>query len=728
MKENSLSWEWQTDKNTFDNVNVSHFKNTRFSTLMSLILRILSVILTIVFYASDCYTCVKLLAYNSWGSEIQPTIPFSISRWIFSGCIVLSIILLIYEWIYALRIYRSKNISLTYTNTIARNLWSCKGYSYFCLYDQITPGDFFDYCSFMVYFTLKGCIKLIFAESPRQVINGITIISTIQYSGGSIVTNYKDFTSDNNRQSWALVFSVMALSFVIWVIFMVKFMIALLASTCVISKINIRGYNLKQYVCIRINDKVSELSKSYHVKAIARKESAMTFSTKNSSPVLPSPSLPDEFYSINDKSAQKKPSISSFNSPSQKFASPIYNNVGNRKPSGQNLRRVPYNPNYNISDLTIDNNTTARRIPPPKNDLAQNLLNDGSQELAASDNTRGNNNSSRSDYRPPAAPSLIRTNQERKHPLANNFNNNNDNLENIELKSYPTFSSFSSGPHDKQYIPNYVSSSPDTVLENPFQRMDTGNANQFQTYNNNDSQTTGGSFPWQASVSANNILDCDKYSLTTPVGNTQSPFVPAPLTSTSTMLSIQPDSRANTGSVQADINRNGTKTGTSLPYPKDPMSPLVTSSPMSSMNSLKTPEISTAPYVARVSTLPYTSGSTGTIPGIQKSSTFSANYSGAEIDSNTTMYSPRAPNRGTNYNYGSPRTPYNVVQATGSLNVDTNLQFSQTGSLMSSSVSGSSPQPLLSRSKAEDDVSPYTNTGRWDTFEDVFDTPNKLSR
>lgn len=316
---NSINWKWEIDNNTFDLVNVSQFKNTHFSTILAFFLAIIQILLTIALYALDCYTCVKLLAYNQWASEIQPFISIKISRWIFSGCILLSLLLLIYEWIYGIRVYKTRNISLTYTNSVARFLWSCKGYSYFCLYDQITPKNFFDYCAFFIYFTFKGCIKLLLADSPRQVINGLTIYSVVKDHREQIVSAYESLSTNGVKDTWAIVFTIMGLSFIIWLIFILKFFFALLISACVVTKINQEGYVLKQFVCVRINERVRELSSKYHKESLKQlKEENSRLGLRPTLPILPDY---DHDNDDNDYSYSGRPTgIQRGNSVSQKFS------------------------------------------------------------------------------------------------------------------------------------------------------------------------------------------------------------------------------------------------------------------------------------------------------------------------------------------------------------------------------------------------------------------------
>jgi hypothetical protein len=61
---------------------------------------------------------IFLLAFNKWATQVKPAIDLSISRWIFSGCIIFSFLLLAKDWWTARKIIRSRDISFAYTNII----------------------------------------------------------------------------------------------------------------------------------------------------------------------------------------------------------------------------------------------------------------------------------------------------------------------------------------------------------------------------------------------------------------------------------------------------------------------------------------------------------------------------------------------------------------------------------------------------------------------------------
>ena len=92
---------------------------------------------------------IFLLAFNKWATQVTPAVSLSISRWIFSGCIIFSFLLLAKDWWTAKKIIRSRDISFAYTNLIgtflarswlivANRWYSVRGgYAYFCLFDRL---------------------------------------------------------------------------------------------------------------------------------------------------------------------------------------------------------------------------------------------------------------------------------------------------------------------------------------------------------------------------------------------------------------------------------------------------------------------------------------------------------------------------------------------------------------------------------------------------------------
>jgi Fungal potassium channel len=109
----------------------------------------------------DTFTAVNLLIFNKWSSEIQPKIPFSISRWIFAGCIIASFVLLAYRWFRAIRVMRTGSVAESYLDPLAVRVQSVrvgksKGYRRFLVFAELTKSKKgADYVALFTYFSFE---------------------------------------------------------------------------------------------------------------------------------------------------------------------------------------------------------------------------------------------------------------------------------------------------------------------------------------------------------------------------------------------------------------------------------------------------------------------------------------------------------------------------------------------------------------------------------------------
>lgn len=76
-------------------------------------------IISIAVYAVDSFTAVNLLAFSRWSSKIEPAIPISVSKWIFSICILLSFVNLAFESVRAFRVVRRGNVAECFLDGLA---------------------------------------------------------------------------------------------------------------------------------------------------------------------------------------------------------------------------------------------------------------------------------------------------------------------------------------------------------------------------------------------------------------------------------------------------------------------------------------------------------------------------------------------------------------------------------------------------------------------------------
>jgi hypothetical protein len=213
-------------------ITLSDFKSTSsWNTLAYLWVWIMA-IFAVAAFAADTFTAVNLLAYNKWTSEVKPKIPIEYARWIFAGCIIFSFVLYIFSWIMAVRAIRRGGIAESYMDPLAATLQSMRGSGWrrFLVFSALTTSKKgADYVAFFVYFSFQSAIRLIIAEGPRQVINGMTLYSVMQdtfMDGGGNAndkSNIEQFWANlqhlfNENMYQALTMCSMLFTLIIWVI------------------------------------------------------------------------------------------------------------------------------------------------------------------------------------------------------------------------------------------------------------------------------------------------------------------------------------------------------------------------------------------------------------------------------------------------------------------------------------------------------------------------------
>ncbi|KHN99161.1 pheromone-regulated membrane protein [Metarhizium album ARSEF 1941] len=139
-------------------------------------------IISIAVYAVDSFTAVNLLAFDQWSSKIEPAIPFNVSKWIFSICILLSFVNLAFEGVRAFRVMRRGNVAECFLDSLAVRWESIRfgaqGWRRFLVFAELTKSKKgSEYVALFTYFSFKSWIRVIFCSGPRQVVNALTLRS-----------------------------------------------------------------------------------------------------------------------------------------------------------------------------------------------------------------------------------------------------------------------------------------------------------------------------------------------------------------------------------------------------------------------------------------------------------------------------------------------------------------------------------------------------------------------
>jgi hypothetical protein len=237
----------------------------------------------------------------------------------------------VFEAIRGIRIFRTGNISLTYTNPFARTLRSTTSYKRYCLLNEINPTGGFQKMAFYTFFTLHSSKKLIIADSPRQVINALTLWSALK-----VDTNFwdtlKEISTENRNE--ALILYGMVISFFIWIFFITQLFFAIVFMIPVyyniLKKMNLQS--LRQFVCITVDKTVNRLARKYQKESLKQRtneyKNKVTYRSVDN--LIEKPKIPDLKSKSSETSFNSYPRQILFNSVS---TSSSFDSISNMPPT-----------------------------------------------------------------------------------------------------------------------------------------------------------------------------------------------------------------------------------------------------------------------------------------------------------------------------------------------------------------------------------------------------------
>ncbi|TVY65514.1 putative vacuolar membrane protein, partial [Lachnellula suecica] len=217
----------------WDFISLNDFKTTSCFAYLAYGYLWISLLISVAVYAVDTFTAVNLLAFDKWSGEIEPKVPFKISKWIFASCIIASWLNVGYEHMRAMRVMKRGAVAESFMDSLAVRLQCIRlgkgrGYRRFLVFAELTKSKKgAEYVALFTYFSFQAWIRIIFCQGPRQVINALTLYSVYTAKldpnnasdvGSFLSTFFKNIellANDSNQQ--AVVLSGMVFTLVIWI-------------------------------------------------------------------------------------------------------------------------------------------------------------------------------------------------------------------------------------------------------------------------------------------------------------------------------------------------------------------------------------------------------------------------------------------------------------------------------------------------------------------------------
>ncbi|VEU19469.1 DEKNAAC100849 [Brettanomyces naardenensis] len=219
-----------------------HYRRCGFLLVLDYIVMIITTTLHFCFLASDIYTLIQIYALKNWDNyHAISYVPILVYRIVFTVCIGLYMIFLIFSLITGIHIYRKNFVISSYLHSVAREINSFKSYERFCIYQNICTKSLEDWIALSLYQSLHYDIyPWLFADTPRQLLNGATVAYTISnsFTSSNLAAIIRDIASTNEKE--AILLSFMTFSFAVWIVFSVKHLILLISAMCVVPSVKRR--------------------------------------------------------------------------------------------------------------------------------------------------------------------------------------------------------------------------------------------------------------------------------------------------------------------------------------------------------------------------------------------------------------------------------------------------------------------------------------------------------
>ncbi|KAJ3272206.1 hypothetical protein HDV01_005860 [Terramyces sp. JEL0728] len=154
---------------------------------------------------------------------------------------LVSFVLVALEWNKSWKVIKSRDISYAFTSTIAYRYYCIRSYPHYCFFNQIQNSrKTVDIMAFWVFFKLRGWMRLLFAEFPRQFLSAGILYSVWLFhfhnQKGNFVNAIQEmFNPYGTGQTVSLVFYV-SLQLTTVIIWSISF-ITLVMAGCIIGEI-----------------------------------------------------------------------------------------------------------------------------------------------------------------------------------------------------------------------------------------------------------------------------------------------------------------------------------------------------------------------------------------------------------------------------------------------------------------------------------------------------------
>ncbi|KAJ3321017.1 hypothetical protein HDV06_004676 [Boothiomyces sp. JEL0866] len=344
---------------------------------------------------------------NNTRSAVVDTLGTAPTFFIILLSFLVSFGLLALEWKKSWKVIQSRDISYAFTSVIAYRYYCIRSYPHYCFFNQIQNSrKTVDILAFWVFFKLRGWMRLLFAEFPRQFLSASILYffwdAALQSQKGNFVFAIQSlFDPKGGKNAPKILYiSLQLVTVTIWTFGFITLVIA--GFLYLILLCFIQG-NLKEYCVHKIDKRIAEILKKKskrRLQEIRRQEreriqNGSEYSSENQ-PTLPTIDFEEEHYAPSVGHSEGYASTAPYGNNSQYYAPQSQYGASQYAPNSQYGPPAARYGQYSEYDQQYQYN---HRSPPPGHGEPRRAYadDDASSYQSSQDSRRKNNPRSRYD-------------------------------------------------------------------------------------------------------------------------------------------------------------------------------------------------------------------------------------------------------------------------------------------------------------------------------------------
>ena len=265
--------KWKNEnivEHKFSDIRISDFRSDSSILRFKYMLMFMKVLQGVAVFVADLFIMFLyfklLITESSTISTGDQTVSWAVSLkivtyrpYLYIISVIFSSLLSVYEWKIAQSVIKSGDIAAAFTSEMASTYYSIRSYSHFCFFQVVSNSTKLrDNLAFFVFFSFKNW-KFTAAETPRRILNLVSIFALYEVSKRDIPTMFSgiknNVTSNINYENLSVYGSFFTVT--IWILSIFRFLAAIIIYIPLVTTF-IQG-SVRAYATHKIDKRITQI-------------------------------------------------------------------------------------------------------------------------------------------------------------------------------------------------------------------------------------------------------------------------------------------------------------------------------------------------------------------------------------------------------------------------------------------------------------------------------------